>query len=252
MIKRLARHYINWNWMWNLDAAVRYEEAVRVIKRKKPRVIIEVGSGSNRGISAFSGHPSFGIDLDFNMKVAPGIQRRIRGSGAQLPCASRCADFLISTDVLEHIPPQLRAATIKEMFRVIKKDGVIYITVPVGNVSEEADERVNNAYMKQHKKPHVMLRDHVDNKLPDAGEIVRLVKNEALDLGWKVKYTENMPIWLWELNLRVFAVERWIPGLRHFQRLLLQWAYPFFKTIKSDKNYRIVIVASGDIDSQNG
>jgi predicted SAM-dependent methyltransferase len=233
--------------MWNLDSAFRYEDAVKIVRKIKPSVIVEVGSGSHRGISAYSKYPSFGVDIDFNTAVSPGIQRRIRASGTHLPFKNQSANLVISTDMLEHIPHEKRSNVISEMFRIAKEDGVLYITVPVGEDSEQADFRVNNAYLREHKKPHVMLRDHVEHKLPKAEEIIRLVKDEAAIRGWQVRHSENTPIWLWEMNLRIFAVERWIPGLRHFQRLILQWASPFLKKIRSDNNYRITVVASKNL-----
>jgi len=245
-LRKIARRYIDWNWRWNLDSAFRYEQAVRLIKVKKPRVIVEVGCGSSRGISSFSGCPSFGVDIGFDMRTSPGIQRRIIGSGAMLPFRTGVADFVLSTDVLEHVPPAFRGEVVREMFRIAASDAVIYITVPAGKDAEEADYRVHVDYLKRHKRPHVMLRDHVENKLPKQEDMEGLVRDEAEKAGWKVSSASSTPIWIWELNLRVFAVERWVPGLRHFQRAILQWAYPIIKTARSGKNYRITLIASRD------
>ncbi|GAB64081.1 hypothetical protein KSU1_D0772 [Candidatus Jettenia caeni] len=242
-MKSLIHRYVNWNWNWNLDSALRYKKAISIIKKIKPITIVEIGSGS-RGISAYLKYPSFGIDIAFDRVISTALQRRIKALGTKLPFHNRSIDFVISTDMLEHVNAAMRPSVIKEMFRIVKVSGVIYITVPVGQESENADCRVNKAYKRKHGVAHPMLRDHIKYGLPCAKEIINLVEIEASNLGWSMTVFENTPVSLWEWNLMWFGVERWMLGLRHFQRPILQLLYPFLMRIKSKSNYRIIIIAS--------
>ena len=129
-----------------------------------------------------------------------------------------------------------------EMFRVGGPKGIIFITIPFGKRAEAADQRVNKAFFSNHERPHPMLKDHVANGLPEKTDILRCIESARADKGVSVLESENTPIWLWEQNLMWFAVERWLPGLRHLQRLLLQPLFPVLKRLKSGSNYRVAIV----------
>ena len=246
----LLRSYIKWNWGWNLDSALRYQPLIPIIEERKPKVIVEIGSGS-RGISAYTGVPSFGVDVAFNLGVEPGLQRRVYSSGDRLPFDDESVDVMLSVDMLEHVPAGLRPGIIQEMFRAIRSDGIVYVAVPCGKMSQAADQRVHEAFLKRKGKVHPMLRDHIEHGLPSKEEIVSLVEDVAILKGWAVRLYESSPIWLWEWNLTWFAVERWIPHLGHFQRLILQPLFPFIKRIRSKDNYRLILVAGKSIESLN-
>ena len=243
----ITRRYVEWNWRWNIDSALRYESAISIIGKRKRASIVEVGCGS-RGISAYANRPSIGVDLSFNETVPPRLQQRVLASGVHLPFKDRSVDLVISTDMLEHVACSIRPLIIKEMFRIVHENGAVYITVPVGQESEQADKRVDNAFKARHGVSHPMLRDHLEHGLPRPKEIVDMVQEELRDLGWKVKVVENTPIALWEGTLMLFGVGRWLPGLRHFQRPILQTLYPILKRIRGKRNYRIIVTAEKMID----
>ena len=242
-IKSIANKYIVWNWDWNLDSALRYKYLVKFIRKFSPVVIVEVGSGS-RGVSAYAKVASIGVDLAFDPGIESDLQKRVLASGNNLPFADSSIDVVLSVDMLEHVPKSVRPRIIKEMFRVVRSDGLLYIAVPVGGDAQKADRRVHDLFFKIKGKAHPMLLDHVEHGLPDKEEIVSLVDGIAATRGWKVTKSENTPIWLWEWNLMAFAVERWVPGLRHFQRILLQPFFPLLSKFKSNSNYRIILTAT--------
>lgn len=237
------KQYIKWNWGWNLDSALRYQPLLQLIKKRKTNVIVEVGSGS-RGISAYAGLPSFGVDVAFNSEVEPGLQQRICTSGDSLPFNDGSVEVVLCVDMLEHVPAEIRPGIVAEMFRVVSPGGVVYVAVPFGKAAEAADRRVHEAYLKSKGEVHSMLVDHVEHGLPSRDEIVSLMEDIASSKGWSVQCMEKTPIWLWEWNLMWFAVERWIPGLRHFQRILLQPLFFVFSRLESNENYRLILIAT--------
>lgn len=241
-IKNLVNKYIMWNWSWNLDSALRYKHLINFIGKSDPEIIVEIGSGS-RGISAYAKVESIGVDLAFDRGIESGLQKRVLASGNSLPFDDSSVDIVLSVDMLEHVPQSIRPSIIQEMFRVVRSDGLLYVAVPVGRDAQKADRRVYDSFFKIKGKAHPMLLDHVEHGLPDKEEIVSLVEGFAAIRGWEVTKSENTPIWLWEWNLMTFAVERWIPGLRHLQRLLLQPFFPLLSRCKSNNNYRIILIA---------
>lgn len=86
-------------------------------------LILDLGAG----LSPFQKYIKNGrfISIDYNIDVNPAIV----GSATCLPFKSNSFDSIICTDVLEHLEePNI---CIKEMKRVLKVNGYIYITVPM-------------------------------------------------------------------------------------------------------------------------
>lgn len=242
-IKRYIKQYIKWNWGWNLDSALRYQPLIQIIKKRKPNVIVEVGSG-NHGISAYAGVPSFGVDVAFNSEVEPGLQQRIFASGDNLPFNDSSVDVVLCVDMLEHVPIEVRPGIIEELFRVACTDGIVYVAIPFGKAAEAADRRVHEAYLRSKGRAHPMLLDHVKHGLPSKNEMVFLFEEIAAKKGWSICLSENTPIWIWEWNLMWFAVESWMPGLRYLQKFFLQPLFFIFSRFESNENYRLIFIAS--------
>lgn len=245
----LARAYVNWNWNWNLDSALRYDQAVSLIGKIRPQTVVEVGSGE-RGISAYARYPSHAVDIAFDERVRPGLQKRVIASGANLPFPDDFADMVISTDMLEHVPADQREKVVQELFRVVKPEGLVYIAVPAGENAAQADRRMQSEFQARKGRPHPMLIDHIAHGLPSKQEMVRIVRETARARGWQMTVTESTPIILWENNLLWFGVEKWLRGLRHVQRILLQPLFPILRKFKSGQNYRIIMIAGKAVTSK--
>jgi len=96
--------------------------------------VLEIGCGlgyfSERAYKL--GAKVTGVDVGKNLlkiskkRVPKGIF--ILGSASQLPFSKESFDFVLCTEVIEHVENQRKA--IEEMFRVIKKGGMLVITSP--------------------------------------------------------------------------------------------------------------------------
>jgi SAM-dependent methyltransferase len=98
-------------------------DAVRefVVRRlgPDPGLVIEVGSRDvNGAIPRSKRH--WGID----MAAGPGVD--LRADAERLPFLSRCADVVVSTELLEHVRDW--HAVLAEMRRVLKPDGRLLLT----------------------------------------------------------------------------------------------------------------------------
>jgi SAM-dependent methyltransferase len=68
------------------------------------------------------------VRLDLDIPEARGSGHYVAGDAARLPCASQSFDLVISNHSLEHFPEF--ESTVRELGRVIRPDGALYIAVP--------------------------------------------------------------------------------------------------------------------------
>ena len=120
-----------------VDQKIRFDLIMDQIVNEEGINILEVGCGigllseaiSNRGFKVVAS------EIDFNDAIAT----RDRGltvvcaDGTALPFRGRQFDFVISSDVLEHVPPAKREKLISELLRALKPKGKLIMTVFLHN-----------------------------------------------------------------------------------------------------------------------
>lgn len=98
--------------------------------------------GCNVGEALLSAHrlgfsKFYGIDI--NPEAIRSARQRLahlpccelaQGSADELPFPDQSAEFAFTSEVLEHVPEDLRPGVIREVHRVLAKDGTWVITVP--------------------------------------------------------------------------------------------------------------------------
>lgn len=126
----------------------RVEEVVEIIKDKEGRML-DVGLGLgfveksllrlNKKDLTF-----YGIDIS---KFAIAKARKklagkfTRGSILQIPFASEYFDLVLSLEILEHIPPFQTFKALDELWRVLKKRGLVIVSVPLNEGLEAMCKR---------------------------------------------------------------------------------------------------------------
>lgn len=109
------------------------KQMMRHSKTTQDRVLdIGCGTGSNLRLLRDRGFQNYiGLDSRENALMycsKKGFGRVVKGDACALPFQDGTFDFILATDVIEHIDDD--ALTVREIARVLKSDGKVLITVP--------------------------------------------------------------------------------------------------------------------------
>jgi hypothetical protein len=166
-----------------LNWAARYYPILRTLKLHgllEQGSLLEIGSGST-GIGRFRKVPFVGCDLSFPIPPEWPMMP-LTASAAQLPMRDRQFDVVVASDVLEHVPPDLRRTVIAEALRVARK--LVIFGFPSGQLAWESDRALYNSYVNAKREPPGWLAEHMDAPFPDTQLF------EAVD-GWNIAWTGN-------------------------------------------------------------
>lgn len=157
---------INW--------AIRYQPVLEEIKRIRPSVVLEVGSGPE-GLSLFWRGRVIGVDVEFKRRP---LLLAVRASACALPFRDGSWPLVLSCDTLEHIPPPQRRLAIMEMARVSEKN--LMVVFPSGQAAQDCYSALARRF-KESLPP--WLKEHVAYPLPEAAEVEGWLKAD----GWAVR-----------------------------------------------------------------
>jgi len=158
--------------------SLRYASILKVLEKSGYRDgrhrIVEIGAGIS-GISPYIRSRFIGCDLGFAGKPSEAMMP-VRCSVFALPFPDRSVDFIVSSDMMEHIQPKMRKKAIKEMLRVASKS--LIMGFPEGERARRCDESICASLRKANKKVPNWLEEHMDakNVFPTAEEIGKILK----------------------------------------------------------------------------
>jgi len=140
---------------------------IREMVRHGGKKLLDVGVGQayleNRIIQKGLNIPIFGVDIvdPIFYKNLPHFKYRQVKNYKKLPYKNDAFAVMTCLDVLEHIEPKDLFSILKEFYRVLKRCGVLIVSVPVNENLEKI-----SYYSKLHKKyvnPNSHLRDYNKN-----------------------------------------------------------------------------------------
>jgi len=222
----------------NSDEALRYLPiSARILKGdiKEPK-ILEVGSGV-KGITPYIPFKITGVDVSFNGEIAENLTP-ICLSGASLPFSDNSYDYVVSVDMLEHVPESERPNVITELLRVASKR--VFLAVPCGKLAEAHDKALDELYQQVNGERDRFLQEHVENGLPTKEDLETCFNDAAGKLGVRVniQITGNV-----SLKVRTFFMRLWITGK---PPKLFNWVSPFIcifkRFLNSGECYRQIFV----------
>lgn len=183
-----------------LSQIVRYAPVLELIAERRPRSVLEVGSGS-QGLGRFLARRFVGVERDFT-DYTRAVRRpspwmlAVCADAARLPFRATTFDLVLMIDVLEHVLPAARVALVSECVRVAR--GLMAVGFPNGPLAETHDRELDR-WLDARKLPRPgWLAEHLQQPLPTAGEIADLLASA----GARVRIVENA----------------WLPAHRAFMR----------------------------------
>lgn len=219
---------------------MRYLPIVDIVRsRGYESAVTEVGSGGT-GIGPYLKRPFVGVDQDFGVEQSPYLDPVV-ASVLKLPFQDGSRACVVSTDMLEHLPGDLRPGALDELVRVT--GDLLVVAVPAGPRAMAQDKRLDTRYLRRHGERFPFLVEHLDYGLPTAESFDRDLGDALRSHGWTTR-----PTYLWNSNLRIREglMRLWIGGgpLRSVLLLLANYAHPVLRWANRGACYRLVAVVS--------
>jgi ubiquinone/menaquinone biosynthesis C-methylase UbiE len=237
----------NFLYYWHPKIALRYLPIAEEINQawKSGDSILEVGSGPI-GIAPYLGKQVIGVDTDFSGKECQ-LLKQVVGDGTKLQFSDKSFDYVVSTDVLEHIPPAMREQAIQEWLRVAKKE--LIIAFPEGEKSEIHDKTLYENFKKKVLSDfsEKFFKEHLENGLPKIVEVKSWIKKYFEEKGNMLERDKQVDIVVinnLNLSLRQFLMSGWMtknPLVDLFFRKILLFFIPILRLFNNNPTYRKII-----------
>ena len=221
--------------MREADVQLRYASVREFLARNRRRgdAVLEVGGGV-AGIAQFSAERVTGCDPYFlprrgtradwqGRKPLPNILP-IGGMATRIPLPTNHFPFVVSSDMLEHLPKHQRRTAIREMLRVSSR--YVVLNFPSGSAAAQWERRLFAWGKSLTGKEHRWIKEHLAYGLPTEPEVTKFLN------GLAFQQNGNGNVWLWALMTMASAL--WAP---------LGWlCYPLIRWVNIPPYYRTRII----------
>lgn len=233
-----------YKWAW--DTRCRNVDVANLLRPfvNNETKILDAGCGEY-GVSAFVPSKNIvGVDVIPSDVQVDGL-RFVHGSIISLPFAERSFSVAASVDVLEHLPESVRGDAVKQL--VIIADKVILIAFPSGKIGRMMDEAFNRELIDAGQPVPEWPAEHLENEYPETVTIVGAIKNEAAEIGRKVRirvfYSENLSVGKYLRWIAVRSKYLYLIG-----NLTAGFLLPVLPKAKKENAYRSIILAEFEND----
>jgi hypothetical protein len=223
---------------WNPDVAMRYLPIVDLIRsRGLAGDVTDVGCGPD-GIAPYLRRPIVGVDTDLHPPVHP-LMTAVNASVLKTPFGPASRPCVLSVDMLEHVPVDMRQAAVDELVRIAGR--LLVLAVPSGRAAEEHDREVARKFKAVRGVEYRYLREHVEYGLPTPEQLKGYVEQAMARYGRRgeIRLVPNA-----DLRLRAFIVDRWIRRgvLDKIAWVVLTWAATLCAKANGGQPYRQIAV----------
>lgn len=224
---------------WHPKIALRYLPIVEDINRsfQKGDSILEVGSGAI-GLAPYIDQQVIGADKNFDGKSHPKL-KQVVADAVNLPFADHSFDYVVSSDVLEHISPDKRQKAIDEWLRVAKKE--LILAFPEGEKSEIHDKELYEEFKKQgiFDYSEKFFKEHLEFGLPRIEEVKKWLTQATEGSSLDIQVIDNLNI-----SFRKFLMYGWMTDnffVNLFFRKILLFLIPILRMFNNLPTYRKII-----------
>jgi hypothetical protein len=216
-----------------LNWAARYYPILRVLRQHdlfNQGSLLEIGCGPF-GVGRYRKIPFTGCDLSFSVPPQWPMTQ-LAASAADLPLADKSYDVVLASDVLEHIPPDLRSKVASKL---------VIFAFPCGPLAHRSDTELKEYYLRKNVPVPEWLEEHMLAIFPESDLFQNLP-------GWTVTEFGNEKIgfhtWMmhWEFHLNFIRASRIL--MRYFPSLL----EGLLRSADSEPYYRKIIVMTPNLN----
>lgn len=175
------------------------------------------------------------VTLDMMESCIPGY---VRGDGSQLPFKDKSFDVVVTSDVYEHVPPQEREKFLENLLRVAKE--FVILGAPFYSQRNALAEQIVLEYIRKvlHAEQE-QLKEHIENQLPDADELKKLINHHGLN--FICFDSGNLNSWLVMMMVKHYLMG--IPDTEQLDTMLDRfYSMSFYESDHGGEGYRKVFV----------
>jgi SAM-dependent methyltransferase len=200
-------------------------------------LVLEVGGGPGPLESFLPDYELFVSDVS----GAPH-ERFLLADGSKLPFADDTFAVVVTLDVLEHVPPGIRAPFLSELLRVSRD--LVVLSAPFAHPDLElAEEALNEFIRARFQGDFPTLDEHADNGLPELNATVEALGATGATLA--TLPSGYLPHWLVGMLVHHELLATGLPHLGKLHAYYNQVVSPYDCR---EPSYRHVIVAAHDRD----
>lgn len=230
---------------WSPEVAMRYLPVVDILRAEGvDEAVTEIGSGGS-GIAPYLGKRVVGVDTDFTSGHS-GLLDQVPGSALSIPFKNASCPAVVSVDMLEHIPPDLRRVAVRELVRVTAR--LLVLVFPEGGASERQDEDLAALYARRHPEGYRYFDEHLEYGLPRKADVAAWIDEAVILHGRQasIAWYRNS-----ELARRRQLMRLWAHGTipsRLIQLATVRWSDRLAKVAPGDDAYRVCAVIRFAVD----
>lgn len=208
------------------------QKALDILAQGRRCKIVEIGSGEGI-LRELSGQHTLTL-----VDPASIGNKDVRASGTMLPFADRAFDLVVSTDTLEHIPPDNRKKLLQELVRVAAH--AIILGFPHNDELVRQSDRILFQFIKSIQgMEYPFLKEHADYGLPEAATIREILNQTGVEL-MEFRNT-NLFSWL-PLMMSNFLMEKNVEFRQSYEMLNDVFNRYYEKSSHCPPHYRTFLV----------